>query len=144
MENTGKTQTPFTTNIEVVHEIIHNDHRGKIFCGYQGWFRVGGTGNWKHLYRAVEVQDKNDGCANEFLFIAMFDECDEGTAIYKLVKNPNRLPADYGQPVTRASDTNPDFYLRLTGEATRMFRSEYYNGTDSYYTLPISDYFQLN
>ena len=55
------------------------------------------------------------------LYIAMFDEIDEGTAIFKCTDTP---------PVTKISqfigmDGKPsDHYLWLTGKATQMLRKE--------------------
>lgn len=52
-------------------------------------------------------------------FLAMFDEVDEGTALYKVTNDPPaeaRFATFEGLP--------SDAYLRLSGEGTRMFRGE--------------------
>lgn len=60
------------------------------------------------------------------LYTAMFDEVNEGTAIFKLAVTPAQDPAgallstlDAGGCVNASSD----LYLRLAGEATRLLRS---------------------
>ena len=57
----------------------------------------------------------------EMLYIAMFDEIDEGTAIFKLSKNP---PVGASNFVSPESDVPGDYYLRLAGEAGRLLRKE--------------------
>jgi hypothetical protein len=52
------------------------------------------------------------------IYVAMFDEVDEGTAIFKCTNTP---------PVGNFSDNEgvpSDFYLRLTGAGGRMLRGE--------------------
>jgi hypothetical protein len=53
------------------------------------------------------------------VFVGMFDEVNEGTAIYKVA---NQTPV--GQNFVTYEGLPPDFYLRLTGAATRMIRRE--------------------
>ena len=50
-------------------------------------------------------------------YVAMFDEVDEGTAIFKVTSAPptqGRFATYEGLP--------PDFYLRLTGEGAKLIR----------------------
>ena len=58
-------------------------------------------------------------------YVAMFDEMDEGTAVFKCTNDP---PAGDSRFVTfegLPSDHYPsDHYLWLTGEAARMLRGE--------------------
>jgi hypothetical protein len=55
------------------------------------------------------------------LYVAMFDEVNEGTAIFKCTDNP---------PVSKIAQFNgmdgrpSDFYLWLTGKAAKMLRGE--------------------
>jgi len=56
-----------------------------------------------------------------FVYQAMFDEVDEGTAIYKVT---NSVPAPGKSVFTRLHGLPSDFYLQLVGEATRMIRGE--------------------
>jgi hypothetical protein len=53
------------------------------------------------------------------VFVGMFDEVDEGTAIYKIA---NDTPV--GQHFVTNEGLPTDWYLRLTGAATRMIREE--------------------
>jgi len=60
------------------------------------------------------------------IYVAMFDEMDEGTAIFKCVNDvpmgaPNRFVTYEGLP--------SDFYLRLCGQGARLLRGE----------LPVTD-----
>lgn len=60
------------------------------------------------------------------LKIAMFDEVNEGTAVFKLAAKRSDAP-DQGYWLTLDADGEDlpsDWYLRLSGEITRMFRSE--------------------
>lgn len=59
------------------------------------------------------------------LFTAMFDEVDEGTAIFKLEQNPRKLPIDARLVIPDLGSNcrgGSDLYLRLAGEATRAVR----------------------
>ena len=53
------------------------------------------------------------------VFIGMFDELDEGTAIFKVTNAP---PA--GRQFVTYEGLTSDYYLRLTGAATCMIRGE--------------------
>ena len=53
------------------------------------------------------------------VFVGMFDEVDEGTAIYKV---SNEIPA--GKYFVTYEGLPPDYYLKLTGAATKMIRGE--------------------
>lgn len=76
--------------------------------------RQGGRFFWKQMSTAI-----NAGAT--MLYVAMFDEVNEGTAIFKCSDNP---------PIGKVAkfidmDGRPsDFYLWLTGEAGRMLRAE--------------------
>ncbi len=56
----------------------------------------------------------------ETLYIAMFDELDEGTQIFKVTNNP---PVG-ASPFLTYKPHAPDFYLRLSGQIGRLFREE--------------------
>ncbi len=100
-----------------------------IFPGFS-WFnlnsgplnqipRNGGTFYWRQAYNA-----KLSG--STMIYGAMFDEVDEGTAMYKLAPTANELPAQ-GSWVPLDIDGNnlpSDWYLRLASEASRMLRGE--------------------
>jgi glycoprotein endo-alpha-1,2-mannosidase len=55
------------------------------------------------------------------IYVAMFDEIDEGTAIFKISKNP---PDGKSKFVTFESDIPGDYYLQLAGKAARMLKKE--------------------
>lgn len=79
--------------------------------------RRGGRFYWRQGYNAIDA-----GCTT--IFVAMFDEVDEGTAIYKLTARKADLPVP-GEFVSLDADgesLRSDWYLRLTGELTRMLR----------------------
>src|SRR5262245_40247285 len=53
------------------------------------------------------------------VFVGMFDEVDEATAIYKVTNQP-----PVGKHFVTYEGLPSDYYLRLTGEATKMIRGE--------------------
>ena len=53
------------------------------------------------------------------MFVGMFDEVDEGTAIYKVA---NDIPV--GKYFVTYEGLSSDWYLKLTGAATQMIRGE--------------------
>ena len=57
----------------------------------------------------------------DMLYIAMFDEVDEGTAIFKCTNNP---PSSGGARFLTLEGLPSDFYLRLAGEAGKLLRDE--------------------
>jgi hypothetical protein len=62
------------------------------------------------IFRALDVRT---------VFVGMFDEVNEGTAIYKVA---NQTPV--GENFVTCEGLPTDWYLRLTGAATRMIRHE--------------------
>jgi len=65
------------------------------------------------------VAAKRAGC--QMLYVAMFDEVDEGTAIFKCT---NDVPMGEGGQFLTYEGLPNDFYLKLTGEGARMLRGE--------------------
>jgi hypothetical protein len=57
----------------------------------------------------------------EMIYVAMFDEVDEGTAIFKCTNEP---PVGEGVAFLTYEGLPPDFYLRLTGQGARLLRGE--------------------
>lgn len=74
--------------------------------------RLGGAFYWRQFSTAADL-------GVEMAYVAMFDEVDEATAIFKV----NNTPPKPGRFVTY--DGLPtDWYLRLTGEGTTLIRGE--------------------
>lgn len=91
--------------------------------------RNGGNFYWRQAYNAVL-----SGCT--MIYGAMFDEVDEGTAMYKLAPTAAQLPAQ-GTFVPLNIDgynLNSDWYLRLADQAGKMLRGEIPQTT----TIPIT------
>jgi hypothetical protein len=71
---------------------------------------------WEQMYNAIRM-------GSQMLYIAMFDEIDEGTAIFKVasdvpapVKGSTFMPLDSG--------LRPDHYLWLVGQAAQMLKGK--------------------
>jgi glycoprotein endo-alpha-1,2-mannosidase len=69
---------------------------------------------WKQISGAI-----HNGV--EMLYVAMFDEVDEGTAIFKISKSP---PVGASTFVTFEEGIPSDYYLYLTGYAGKMLRKQ--------------------
>jgi hypothetical protein len=69
---------------------------------------------WKQIVGGI-------GSGAEMLYVAMFDEVDEGTAIFKASKNP---PVGASGFVRFEEGIPSDYYLFLTGCAGKMLRGE--------------------
>jgi hypothetical protein len=82
--------------------------------------RSGGQFLWNQVKATVATVHAN------MLYVAMFDEVDEGTAIFKVTNNPPR-PGGVNMFITYNMDgySKPsDEYLWLTGQAGRALRGE--------------------
>ncbi len=69
-------------------------------------------------------QQQLDGAIEEgaeMIYIAMFDEIDEGTAIYKLA---HKVPVGESVFVPLDADIPNDYYLMLAGEAARKLKTK--------------------
>jgi hypothetical protein len=76
--------------------------------------RQGGHFYWNQIVTAI-----NAGA--EMLYIAMFDEVNEGTAIFKVTKNP---PVSEDAKFLGLDEEPNDHYLFLSGEASKILRKE--------------------
>ena len=69
---------------------------------------------WKQINGAI-----SNGA--QMLYVAMFDEIDEGTAIFKISKNP---PTGLSTFVKFEDDIPNDYYLYLTGYAAKILKKQ--------------------
>jgi hypothetical protein len=78
--------------------------------------RLSGDFFWEQVYQAAQRRMS--------IWIAMFDEYDEGTAIAKAAENSDMIPNNQYFLTLDADGRNvsSDFYLRLAGAATRMIK----------------------
>lgn len=81
--------------------------------------RNAGTFYWRQVYNAISA-----GCT--MIYGAMFDEVDEGTAMFKLAPTPNELPVEGTFVPLNIDGTNlpSDWYLRLADQGSRMLRDD--------------------
>ncbi|MBE0545865.1 MAG: hypothetical protein IH623_31435 [Verrucomicrobia bacterium] len=81
--------------------------------------RQAGHFYWRQAYNAVSA-------GSTMIYGAMFDEVDEGTAMFKLAPTAAELPAQGTFVPLNIDGTNlpSDWYLRLAGAASRMLRSD--------------------
>jgi hypothetical protein len=75
---------------------------------------LGGKFYWQQISTAIVS-------GAEMLYVAMFDEVNEGTAIFKVSDNP---PVSEVAKFVGMDGKPSDHYLWLTGEASRMLRKE--------------------
>ena len=81
--------------------------------------RNGGRFYWRQVYNAIAA-------GSTMIYGAMFDEVDEGTAMYKLAPTAAEMPAQ-GSFVALDIDGDAlpsDWYLRLADEAGKMLRAD--------------------
>jgi hypothetical protein len=74
--------------------------------------RLGGDFYWRQFSTAADL-------GIDMAYVAMFDEADEGTAVFKV----SNAPPTPGRFVTY-ENLPSDWYLRLTGEGTKLLRGE--------------------
>jgi len=77
--------------------------------------RRGGDFFWSQVFGANQA-----GC--RMLYVAMFDEVDEGTAVFKCDPDP---PVSETENFLSLKETPRDHYLKLVGEAAKGFRGEF-------------------
>jgi len=79
--------------------------------------REGGRFYWQMLSTAMKA-------GATMIYVAMFDEVNEGTAIFKVTDNPPVTPAGSETSFANLDGKPSDLYLWLTGEAGQMLRKE--------------------
>lgn len=74
---------------------------------------------WRQVYNAVLVGVK-------MIYVAMYDECDEGTAMYKLARSQTYLPVGASLVPLNIDGHNiaSDWYLQLGGQTGQMLRGD--------------------
>ncbi len=99
------------------YNLMHSNHRDDkaIFNRVP---RVGGKFYYKQIHGLL-------GAHVNMLFAAMFDEVNEGTAIFKVETRAGQFPrgAKLLYPKLDGADVPPDWYLRITGLAARYLKS---------------------
>jgi hypothetical protein len=100
------------------------DYMPVVFPGFS-WYNMKGDKldkiprlDGQFLWSQI-VANKKAGA--DMLYIAMFDEVDEGTAIFKCTNNP---PTNGGSKFVTFNGLPSDFYLRLAGQAGKLLRDE--------------------
>jgi len=87
--------------------------------GFNSIPRSGGSFLWRQFYRAI-----NDAGV-QMIYQAMFDEVDEGTAIFKCTSTPAQTPTPSpGSTFLDYEGLPTDHYLWLVGQGARMLRRE--------------------
>ena len=91
--------------------------------------RLGGKFLWHQVYNALTA-------GNSMIYIAMFDEVDEGTAIFKVAATQEDAPVEAPFLTLDADGDNlpNDWYLRLAGETAKYL----HEGIDCPAIIPIS------
>lgn len=109
-------------------QVAGRDYMPVIWPGFS-WFnlnagplnqipRIGGRFWWRQLYNA-----QNAGC--KMIYGAMFDEVDEGTAMFKMAPTLAQTPQGSFVPLNIDGEALPsDWYLRIAGEGGKMLRGE--------------------
>jgi hypothetical protein len=97
----------------------HSYHSADPTRPFNQFPRRGGRLYWRQIFDAITA-------GSTMIFNAMFDEINEGTAMYKLATTAESVPTGL-QVITMDTDGEclpNDWYLRLAGEATKMLRGE--------------------
>jgi hypothetical protein len=79
--------------------------------------RMGGRFYWQMLSTAMST-------GASMLYVAMFDEVNEGTAIFKVTDNPPISRTNPGTVFVNLEGKPSDYYLWLTGEAAKMLKNQ--------------------
>ena len=96
--------------------------------------RLKGDFLWRQFYNAIDA-------GSQTVYVAMFDEMDEGTCIFKVDNNP---PSSAESQFTNYEGLPNDYYLWLTGKAGEALRGEINltSNQPSYPNLPdITNYY---
>lgn len=79
--------------------------------------RNGGEFYWDQAYNAIDAGAK-------FIYVAMFDEVDEGTAMFKIAANKNAVPVEVSDILVTLDQDGlqlpSDWYLKLADQTQKM------------------------
>jgi len=118
------------------------DYQPVIFSGFAWSNWNGGDANsyprhkgeflWAQVKNVVDLEIPS-------MYVAMFDEYDEGTNIMKMADSYLGIPSDQYFLTSSADGSyiSSDFYLRLVGKATRVLKGE--DPLTSHVTIPFSE-----
>ncbi len=118
------------------------DYQPVVFSGFAWSNWNGGDANSypRHKGEFLWAQVENIVDLNiPSMYVAMFDEYDEGTNIMKMADSYLGIPTDQYFLTSSADGTyiSSDFYLRLVGKATRVLKGE--DPVSSHVTIPFSE-----
>ncbi|XP_055308923.1 uncharacterized protein LOC129572847 [Sitodiplosis mosellana] len=93
--------------------------------------RLNGTFMWRQFMNCQESNITS-------VFVAMFDEYDEGTAIAKAAEDASMIPTNqYFLPLNAdGGNLSSDFYLRLVGDGMKLLRKQITTSPNPPYTPP--------
>jgi hypothetical protein len=94
--------------------------------------RIRGEFLWQQIYNIQSLDIPS-------VYMAMFDEYDEGTALLNMADGYNMIPTNQYFLTSSADGTyiSPDFYLRLAGKATRVIKG--IDEATTYVPIPQSE-----
>jgi hypothetical protein len=102
----------------------HIDYLPVVFPGFSWHNMYGAASNAIPRARGEFLWTQfraNKALGAEMIYVAMFDEVDEGTAIFKCTNDP---PSTEQVPFVTYEGLPSDYYLRLTGLGGKMLRGE--------------------
>ena len=121
--------TKVTTDMTFCKHISNQDYMPVIYSGFAWSLWNGGTPNMiPRLQGELLKTQMNEILKNDVkcVYIAMFDEYDEGTAIMKAAADSSEIPKNTYFLTLSADGTyiSNDYYLRLTGTFSKIFNEK--------------------
>ncbi len=96
------------------HNLAQREKGLPSYTPYGAIPRLGGMFYWNQIAASI-------GAGSKMIYVAMFDEIDEGTAIIKVANHP---PSNDKIQFVSNDNVPDDHYLWLTGQAGKMLRKE--------------------
>lgn len=106
------------TEMKITEDPAYLRHEGRPLVSVWG---IGFSDRGKKRAFLWSQIEEAKALGSQMLYVAMFDEVDEGTAIFKCVNNP---PSGDGVPFLDYEGLPSDYYLKLVGDAGRLLRDE--------------------